>query len=116
MNPPDLLCHTSRRQHTNALTPPRGALRVSGGCTIDPEPITAADAALRLRKDPATIRSWGSRYQARKLGRHDRRTYYDYNDLATIDGCIARGEDVPETAELRDQLRAALRERFRAAA
>ncbi|MFB4275754.1 hypothetical protein ACBJ59_10715 [Nonomuraea sp. MTCD27] len=83
---------------------------------MDPEPITAADAARRLGKDPATIRSWGSRYGARKLGSIERRTYYDWNDLATIDGCMARGENVPDTAEGRDRLRDTLRTRWQNAA
>lgn len=87
-----------------------------GGATINPEPITAVDAAQRLRRDAATIRSWGTRYQARKLGRVDRRTYYCWNDLATIDGCLTRGEPVPATPEHRDGLRARLRTRWEDAA
>ncbi|NUW45563.1 hypothetical protein [Nonomuraea rhodomycinica] len=81
-----------------------------------PEPVTAQTAAARLRKKPGTIRQWARRYQARQLGTVDRAVYYCYDDLATIDGCIARGEQVPATPELRDQLRASLRDRYRAAA
>lgn len=81
---------------------------------MDPEPITAAEAGQRLHRDPATIRTWGSRHSARKLGRVERCTYYDWNDLATIDGCMRRGEPVPATPEERDQLRAELRTRWAA--
>jgi hypothetical protein len=84
----------------------RGAFVVSRGCTIDPEPITAEGAAQRLRRSRVTIRQWGRRYSARKLGRPGRAVYYDYNDLATIDACIHRGETVPATPEGRDQIRA----------
>ncbi|WP_109525003.1 hypothetical protein [Nocardia aurea] len=80
---------------------------------MDPEPVTAAEAGRRLERAPATIRSWGSRYQARKLGKQQRRIYYDWHDLATIDGCINRGEEIPAMPELRDQLRAELRQRWR---
>lgn len=86
------------------------------GCTIDPEPITAKNAGARLRRDAATIRKWGTRYQARKLGRDGREVYYDYADLATIDGCMSRGEDIPATAEARDRLREQLRTRWQTAA
>lgn len=76
-----------------------------------PEPVTAQTAAARLRKQPGTIRQWAHRYAARQLGTVDRAVYYDYGDLAAIDGFIHRGEPVPATPELRaahrDQLRAA---------
>lgn len=81
-----------------------------------PDPITAADAAARLHRQPATIRKWAERYDARQLGRDQRRTYYDWNDLATIDGCMRRGEDIPPTADERDQLRDQLRTRWQDAA
>ncbi|MEV0379778.1 hypothetical protein [Nonomuraea sp. NPDC050643] len=42
------------------------------------------------------------------LGRAGREVVYDFADLATIEGCIWRGEEVPETAEGRDALRARL--------
>ncbi|MGP3914324.1 hypothetical protein [Nonomuraea sp. 10N515B] len=83
---------------------------------MTPEPVTAAEAAARLYKEPATIRKWAQRYAARELGRQERRTYYDWHDLATIDGCITRGEPVPPTPEERDQLRAELRTRWQNAA
>lgn len=83
---------------------------------MPPEPITAANAAHRLDRQPATIRKWRERYDARVLGREERRTYFDWNDLATIDGCITRGDDVPATPEDRDQLRDQLRARWQDAA
>lgn len=63
-----------------------------------------------------TIRQWARRYHARQLGRVGRAVYYDYTDLATIDGCIARGEDVPATPELRDHLRELRRAAYQTAA
>ncbi|GAA3251587.1 hypothetical protein [Nonomuraea helvata] len=83
---------------------------------MDPEPISAQDAAARLRRRPATVRKWRERYGARIVGREQRRDYFDWHDLATIDGCIARGEEVPATPEQRDALRASLRERWQGAA
>ncbi|WP_204061573.1 hypothetical protein [Microbispora corallina] len=71
-----------------------------------PEPVTAATGGNRLNRTPATIRKWGQRYGARQLGRAGRETVYDYRDLATIDGCIHRGEPIPPTPETRDELRA----------
>lgn len=91
-------------------------------CAIDPEPVTAVEAAKRLHKRPVTIRQWARRYAARQYDpRHygmpdERAKYYDYADLATIDGCMSRGEPVPATPELRDQLRENLRTRWRDAA
>jgi len=82
-----------------------------------PEPVTAATAGRRLGKSPITIRQWARRYNARQLdGKLGRGKAYDYVDLATIDGCIHRGEEVPATPEARDELRARLRESFRTAA
>lgn len=81
-----------------------------------PEPVSATEAAQRLHKSPATFRKWAERYAARQLGRQERRIYYDWNDLATIDGCMRRGEDIPATPEERDQLRAQLRTRWQDAA
>lgn len=72
------------------------------------EPVTAATAATRLRRRPGTIRSWATRYHARKLGTHvvdgARRTVYDWIDLATIARLIRCGHDVPPTPEERDLL------------
>lgn len=88
---------------------------------MQPELVTAEGAAKELRKKPATIRKWAERYAARQydpreLGIPERAKYYDFADLATIDGCMNRGQKVPPTPELRDQLRADLRARFRDAA
>lgn len=63
-----------------------------------------------------TIRQWARRYQARQLGIIDRAVFYDYADLATIDGCMARGDEVPATPEDRDRLRENLRAGYRDAA
>lgn len=71
-----------------------------------PEPVTAAIAAARLRLKPVTIRTWAHRYGARKQGRYKGRTVYDWHDLKTIDRCLERGEKVPATPEERDELRA----------
>lgn len=70
-----------------------------------PEPVTAAIAAERLRLKPATIRSWGRRYGARKHGTFKNQTVYDWHDLKTIDSCIHAGKRVPVTPEERDTLR-----------
>ena len=82
----------------------------------DLEPMTAKAAATQLGKSPITIRQSARRYAARQLGVVDRVVFYDYRDLATIDGCINRGDDIPATPEFRDQLRADLKARFRDAA
>jgi hypothetical protein len=42
--------------------------------------------------------------------------FYDYADLATIDGCMRRGEPIAATPDERDQLRASLRARWQDAA
>jgi hypothetical protein len=72
------------------------------------EPITAVMAATRLACRPVTIRTWARRYAARKQGVYKGQTVYDWHDLKTIDRCIDRGEKVPATPELRDELRASL--------
>lgn len=74
-----------------------------------PEPVTAQAAAARLGKRPGTIRQWARRYNALQLGTVDRAVFYEYADLATIDGFIHRGEPVPATPELRAEYRAQLR-------
>jgi hypothetical protein len=71
-------------------------------------PATARQAADRLEREPGTIRQWARRYQARVLGRAGREVVYDYDDVATIEGCIWRGDPVPLTPEGRDELRARL--------
>ncbi|WP_424533665.1 hypothetical protein ACOZ38_25350 [Sphaerisporangium viridialbum] len=71
-------------------------------------PATAKTAAARLGREVVTIRQWARRYDARKLGRAGREVVYDFEDLATIEACLWRGEVVPESAELRDALRARL--------
>lgn len=68
-------------------------------------PTTARQAAERLQRSPATIRQWARRYAARVLGRDGREQVYDFDDLATIEGCIWRGDPVPPTPEARDRLR-----------
>jgi hypothetical protein len=68
-------------------------------------PATARQAAARLERSPITIRQWARRYQARVLGRAGREVIYDFDDLATIEGCIWRGDEVPPTPEVRDKLR-----------
>lgn len=73
---------------------------------MNPEPVTGPDAAAAFRRSRATIRKWAERYDARVLGKHNRRTIYDLADLATIERCIQLGEEVPATPEARDRLRA----------
>ncbi|GAB2918446.1 hypothetical protein ACFMQL_20400 [Nonomuraea fastidiosa] len=68
-------------------------------------PATANQAAERLDRSPATIRQWARRYHARTLGRAGREVVYDLDDLTTIEGCIWRGDPVPDTPEDRDELR-----------
>lgn len=71
-------------------------------------PATARQAADRLDRSPITIRQWARRYQARVLGRAGREVVYDYDDVATIEGCIWRGDPVPPSPDARDELRAQL--------
>lgn len=66
-----------------------------------PDLVTAAQAAVWLRKKPATIRKWVQRYKALQHGRHERAVYYDYADLAAIEACIHLGKPVPPTPEER---------------
>lgn len=73
------------------------------------------EAAKLLQRSESTLRVWGTRYNARRV-RVLGRVHWDYRDLATIDGCMRRGERVPATPEERDQLRAELRTRWEDAA
>lgn len=76
------------------------------------EPVTIAEAAQRLDKVERTVRTWASRYHARKLlkpGRVGRTAYYDWHDLATIARQIYLGEPVPATPEERDVIRRRIR-------
>lgn len=88
---------------------------------MKPRPVTAAEAAELLPRRPGrpraagTIYSWATRYKVRKWSNGEI-TLYDYNDLATIDGCMRRGEDIPATPDERDQLREQLRTRWQDAA
>lgn len=71
-----------------------------------PEPITIAQAAERLGKWERTVRTWASRYHARKLPFKTGKTaWYDWHDLKTIARQIGVGEPVPATPEERDRLR-----------
>lgn len=83
---------------------------------LDPDPITAQAAAHLLGRQPVTIRQWARRYHARQLGTVDRAVYYDYNDLAAIDGYLHRAERVPATPDLRDTAREQRRARYQNAA
>ncbi|MEU7911346.1 hypothetical protein [Microbispora bryophytorum] len=71
-------------------------------------PVTAKTAAARLGRTAVTIRQWARRYGARVVGRAGREVVYDFDDLATIEGCIWRCEQVPTTPAERDRLREAL--------
>jgi hypothetical protein len=56
-----------------------------------------------------TIRQWARLYDVRRFdARAERVVVYDFADLATIEGCIWRGNPVPATPEGRDELRAEL--------
>lgn len=84
------------------------------------ELVTAAQAAKMLGRQTVTIRQWARRYNARQYDPAEygmpgeRAKRYDYNDLATIDGCLNRGEKPGKTPEKRDQLREDLRTRWAA--
>lgn len=64
-----------------------------------PVPVTVEEAARRLDVAKGTIYSWVTRYEATRVGTVGRRTYYDFNDLAAIDGAIAAGVPVPDLTE-----------------
>jgi hypothetical protein len=70
-----------------------------------PEPVTAEKAAERLRRAPSTIRYWVTHYNARRLGKHGRKMYYDYNDLYVIEREIYHEHDVPATWQERAKIR-----------
>jgi hypothetical protein len=70
------------------------------------DPATIAEAAERLRHPEPTVRVWASRHRARRLLKVGKTVWYDYVDLATIEGCLHRGVRVPKTPEARDLLRA----------
>lgn len=70
-------------------------------------PVTIAQAAEQLGHPTPTVRVWASRHHARKVPfRPGKTAWYDYRDLATIEGCLFRKEPVPPTPEERDALRA----------
>lgn len=70
----------------------------------DVEPVTVYDAAERLGKAPSTIHLWALRYNARRVGKHGRRVYFDFADLAVIEREIRHGHDVPPTPEARAEI------------
>ncbi|WP_440063820.1 hypothetical protein [Streptosporangium sp. OZ121] len=71
--------------------------------------MTATMAAARLGRSAVTIRQWARRYDVRRFdARAGAAVVYDFADLATIEGCIWRGDPVPATPEGRDELRASL--------
>lgn len=65
------------------------------------EPVTAYDAAERLGKASSTIHLWALRYNAKRLGKHGRKVYFDFADLAVIHRELKHGHPVPETPEER---------------
>lgn len=65
------------------------------------EPVTAYDAADRLGKAPSTIHLWALRYNARRVGKHGRKVYFDFADLAVIHRELKHGHPIPETPEER---------------
>lgn len=83
-------------------------------------PVTAETAAARLDRTTATIRTWVTRFSARRLGTVGRVMYYDLNDLRVIEREIRHGHPIPPTPEDRARIRDAcplwLKERTRAAA
>jgi hypothetical protein len=63
--------------------------------------VTAERAAALLDKTPTTVRTWVTRFNARRLGRVDRKMYYDLRDLKVIEREIRHGHQVPATPEER---------------
>lgn len=73
--------------------------------TDEVEPVTAYDAAERLGKAPSTIHLWALRYKARRVGKHGRKVYFDFADLAVIDRELRHGHPVPASPEERTEIR-----------
>lgn len=71
----------------------------------DIEPVTAAQAAERLGRASATIRSWAVRYGARQLRKVGKRVYYDMRDLRVIEREILHGHPVSATWQERAAIR-----------
>lgn len=69
------------------------------------EPVTAEEAAERLRRSPSTIRYWVTHYDARRLGTHGRKMYYDYNDLMVIERELYHEHPIPATWQERAEIR-----------
>jgi hypothetical protein len=70
-----------------------------------PQPVTASEAAARLNRNPVTIRTWVTRFHARRLGRVNRIMYYDLRDLKVIEREIWHGHPVPATWQERTDIR-----------
>lgn len=70
-----------------------------------PEPVTAAEAAQRLRVPVGRVYVWVNRYNARKT-RLGKTAWYDWHDLKTIARQLHVGEPVPKTPQERDEIRA----------
>lgn len=70
-----------------------------------PEPVTAETAAVKLQKTTTTIRTWVTRFNARRLGRVGRTMFYDMRDLRVIEREIDHGHKVPPTPEEREAIR-----------
>ncbi|MFF4417069.1 hypothetical protein ACFYY8_31500 [Streptosporangium sp. NPDC001559] len=73
------------------------------------EPVTIQQAAQRLDKPERRVRTWASRYHARRCPKLGKTAYYDWHDLKTIARQIYLGEPVPATPEGRDEIRATFR-------
>lgn len=71
----------------------------------DVEPVTAYDAAERLGKAPSTIHLWALRYNARRVGKHGRKVYFDFADLAVIHRELQHEHPVPATPDERAAIR-----------
>jgi hypothetical protein len=70
-----------------------------------PEPVTAEEAGMALRRPPATIRVWAHRYGVVRLGKAGRHVYYDLADLRVIERELFHGHEVPATPEQRAAIR-----------
>jgi len=69
------------------------------------EPVTVYAAAERLGKAPSTIHWWAIHYGARKLGKVDRKTYFDYLDLMVIERELFHEHPIPATWQERAEIR-----------